>query len=424
MRVLIIGGGLGGLCLANGLCKSDIEILVFEKQLSPEEGLSGYGIHINGPGRIALQSCLPRAQWEHFQKLSTTAGTKMFFRDESLGLLAERDDALLNGKASDKIERRGIGRIELRDILLDGLSASDKNIIQWDREFARYEHQDDCSIRVHFTGGSFVDGDLLVGADGCRSKVREQRLPSVNRVDLGINAIAGRYMPGHDELPRLPKAFTDGSLNNIVPAGKGWMFVSSWEAQQDQSARNNDQKRQKSVVWAYVVPKSGTNDSLRQLSAGQLLASAKDGTQKWSPKVAHIIENTEPETVTRIDLRSAPHLGHWKADNVTLIGDSIHSMTPMADVGANTALRDAELLTKVLSKCVQRDQSMEDAISFYEHRMREYANAAVALSRRNAESASSTGLLQRHALRTVLRAAQASEFIMRRTIGKAAVEGA
>ncbi|KAL1849687.1 hypothetical protein Daus18300_013188 [Diaporthe australafricana] len=97
MKVIVIGGGLGGLCLANGLLKSGIEALVLEKQSSPEEILSGYGIHINSPGRIALQNCLPQAQWEHFQALSTTVGTKMFFRDESLGLLAERDDAVLAG---------------------------------------------------------------------------------------------------------------------------------------------------------------------------------------------------------------------------------------------------------------------------------------------------------------------------------------
>lgn len=115
----------------------------------------------------------------------------MFFRDESLGLLSERDDALLAGKASDEVERRGIGRIELRDILLDGLSSSDKNLVQWGKTFSRYELQDGGNIRAYFTDGAFADGDLLVGADGCQSQVREQRLPSVDRIDLGINAIAG-----------------------------------------------------------------------------------------------------------------------------------------------------------------------------------------------------------------------------------------
>lgn len=107
--------------------------------------------------------------------------------------------------------------------------------------------------------------------------------------------------------------------------------------------------------------------------------------------MTHIVENSTPETITCIALRSAPHLGPWRADNVTLIGDSIHSMTQMAGVGANTALRDAELLTKVLSDCLHGGQSLEDAIGSYEGRMREYANSAVALSRRNAESASSGG---------------------------------
>ena len=45
----------------------------------------------------------------------------MFFRDEKLQLLARRDEAILSGRPAAEVERRGIGRLELREILLEGL---------------------------------------------------------------------------------------------------------------------------------------------------------------------------------------------------------------------------------------------------------------------------------------------------------------
>ena len=95
----------------------------------------------------------------------------------------------------------------------------------------------------------------------------------------------------------------------------------------------------------------------------------------------------------------------------------------MAGVGANTALRDARTLTEGLKDAVDGRPSLFDAIAKYESRMREYANAAVGLSRRNAESASSGAAFSRQGFRLLLRLAQASPPIMRATIGRSAVKG-
>ena len=94
----------------------------------------------------------------------------------------------------------------------------------------------------------------------------------------------------------------------------------------------------------------------------------------------------------------------------------------MAGIGANTALRDAALLTELLSKASGSGSSIVQAISTYENAMRDYANAAVELSRRNAEAASSSAVLQREAFRIILRLAQASAPVMRKTIGKSVID--
>src|SRR4030088_596794 len=60
LRVRIIGAGTGGLCLAQGLKRDDIEVEVFERDHGPMDRLQGYRLRSSATGRRALEACLPR----------------------------------------------------------------------------------------------------------------------------------------------------------------------------------------------------------------------------------------------------------------------------------------------------------------------------------------------------------------------------
>ena len=66
-HVAIIGGGMGGLCLANGLKKAGISVAVYERDQSPESRPQGYRIHIDPQGSTALHECLPQHLWDLFR---------------------------------------------------------------------------------------------------------------------------------------------------------------------------------------------------------------------------------------------------------------------------------------------------------------------------------------------------------------------
>ena len=102
-----------------------------------------------------------------------------------------------------------------------------------------------------------------------------------------------------------------------------------------------------------------------------------------------------------------PTLPPWPASTVTLLGDAIHNMTPMAGIGANTALRDAGVLRRVLVEVGAGHRAPIDAVADYEEQMRGYANRALGLSTRNARNAAEGARLPRLAFRTLLRAAEA-----------------
>ncbi|CAM3110998.1 NAD(P)/FAD-dependent oxidoreductase [Paracoccus nototheniae] len=421
MRVLIIGGGLGGLCLAQGLRKAGTDVSVFERQASASENLAGYGIHINRHGQQALKACLTLEGWSRFVDLSTQAGTELHFRDEQLRRLATRDEAALSGKPASEVGLRGVGRIELREILLDGLTDAERPVVQWDKTFIHYEQLSGGGVRAYFADGSSAEGDLLVGADASHSKVRQQYLPDVHRLELGILAIAGRYVLDETRARALPRALTDGSLNNIVPAGPGWMFVAAWRSR-SADVDGHRQAAQNYVMWAYVTPRSQLG--LAPLDGGALALQefVLRRIQDWSPDLTTLVRDADLETVAPVLLRSMPELEPWPPSNVTLIGDAIHNMTPMAGIGANTALRDARILCDALVEAKASNGPLVLAVGVYETQMREYANKAVGLSRRNAENASSDAPFPRRMFRLVLRLAQAFPPVMRATLGRSSRE--
>jgi 2-polyprenyl-6-methoxyphenol hydroxylase-like FAD-dependent oxidoreductase len=411
MRILIIGSGTGGLCLAHGLRQAGIDVEVFERSASSTDGLPGYGIHLNANGCRALHDCLPVANWERFDAVAAPAKDIVRFHDEHLTQILVRDGDFLSSESDPIMHRRAVSRLALREVLLDGLADPDKPVVRWDKNFVRYE-QAARGITAHFADGSTATGDILVGADGSNSRVRQQYLPRLQRLDVGVLNVAGRYALTPERAARLPARLTEGSVNNVVPAGPGWLFVSTWHgtraraAAQQRGLRIPDDAAGDFVVWAYAGAADSYPADVGDLSSGQLRDLVLDRTAGWAPTLRSLIAGAEPSSVQAVRLLSMPTLDPWPSSTVTLLGDAIHNMTPMAGVGANTALRDASHLRAALARAADGSLDPAAAIAGYEAHMREYANIAVSQSRRNARTAGSESRLGRTAFRGLLRVAQ------------------
>jgi 2-polyprenyl-6-methoxyphenol hydroxylase-like FAD-dependent oxidoreductase len=262
-----------------------------------------------------------------------------------------------------------------------------------------------------------MTGDLLVGADGSNSQIRAQRLPGVGRLDLGILNIAGRVPLTPDLAGQLPPALIDGSVNNVVPAGPGWMFASTWRIETTSRAGTPGASSPPLaagffLVWAWAAARGTYPRDVDSFTPGQLRDLVAARITGWAPALRYLVAGTDPATVAPVSLRSMPPLTAWAPSNVTLLGDAIHDMTPMAGIGANTALRDADQLRQAL--LARGPQDVTTRVGAYEEQMRGYANQALALSARNAAS---TRRLPRLAFRSVLRIAEALPPAKRRMFG-------
>jgi 2-polyprenyl-6-methoxyphenol hydroxylase-like FAD-dependent oxidoreductase len=429
MRVLIVGAGIGGLALANRLSsstkssgsasKSKLSVQVFERHSSLDQAEAGYGLHLGAGGVRSLQSCISTETFRKYKGIFTPAGSKWAFRDSNLGLLALRDDAKITGRSEELVQRSAVQRDDLRQLLIHDLdplkTAGAGSVIQWGKQYSYHETLPDGSIRAHFDDGTSVDGDVLIGADGAHSKVRQNRLPRLQRDDLGMVIIVGRYQLDTKRARALPAMLTDGSPNNIVPYGRGWLFLTSF-------ASAHDGRRNPFTLWAYAIPKSQTPKNAKLIAPEKLRDMALAGVKEWqaSPYIETVVRDVDVSTVSPIVLKSMPRLESWTPSNVTLLGDAIHCMTPMAGVGANTALRDAQVLGDLLVDAHENGKPVVEAIGQYERQMRTYANEAVGLSRMVAETATSESWVNRRGFLASLRLAQNVPFVMSRTIGRSA----
>src|SRR3954465_7013746 len=213
MHVLIAGGGLAGLCLAQGLKRAGVSCAVYERD--PEVRRQGYRITINGDGGNALEACLPPDLYElYLQASRNTPPRRMSV------VVASQANELSTAPhfgAPNEGERphTAIHRRTLRQILGARLG----NAVQPAAKVVGFERDGD-KVRLLLEDGTSAEGDVLVGADGVYSAVRRTLMPEVEVIDTGIQGLGafGRTPLAPATHGALPPVLPDGFVIAVEPA--------------------------------------------------------------------------------------------------------------------------------------------------------------------------------------------------------------
>ncbi|MFD0888686.1 FAD-dependent oxidoreductase, partial [Streptosporangium algeriense] len=336
-RVAIIGGGLGGLCLAQGLLRAGVDVTVYERDRTPGDRLQGYRIHIDPTGARALNECLPPPLWETFLASASGSGRDFGFLTERLGPLM----VLETPRGPDPLgNHHSISRVTLRELLLTGLS----DVVRFDRTYERYTREPDGTVTLHFADGSVENADVVVAADGGNSRVRRQYLPHARRIDTGILTVAGRFPLTDETRAQVTPRLWRGPNMIIPPRGCG-MFTAPQEFGQLDAGRDGAGDY---VMWVFGASAGRLPGDLPGMTGRQLRDTVTGVIAGWHPDLRRLVTASAPESVSLLPIRTAVPVDPWPATNITLLGDAVHSMTPMRGIGANAALRDACLLTRAL----------------------------------------------------------------------------
>ncbi len=193
--------------------------------------------------------------------------------------------------------------------------------------------QDGEGVRATFSNGEESQADLLIGADGIHSRVREQLTGKLALRYSGYTAWRG-IAPTPDKAFQSGETWGKGRRFGLVPLSGEKVY---WFATDNR-------------------PEGETDDpARRQAELLELFAG-------WHYPVPELIGTTPRGDILRNDIFDLPPLKKWSVGRVTLLGDAAHAMTPNLGQGACQAIEDAV----TLAGCLTRFEEVSEALARYE----------------------------------------------------------
>lgn len=345
-RIAIIGAGPGGLSAAIALHQAGHDVQVFDRQAQVTP--LGGGVLLSLPVLSIL-----RGYGMDMRDLGAYTVTE--FRDWK-GKLRVR--LPFNPRAEEKAGMRGWHYGMLRSAAIKRmLPLLPQDILVPNRNFVRFEERD-ASVIAHFDNGTTWEGDLLIGADGIRSKVAEQVFGDLGVFHCGIQAwLAWCECDG---LPRdvgviAHSRTIQASYFPMMHEGKPcyeWWIVEPW----------TEGQRFHGDVKSHVMKHlEGFTGPVQQL------ASATDFSKN----------------VFRWEIYNRPPLSSWSHGRVTFVGDAVHPVSPYAAYGMGMAIEDGYWLARSLRGVDLANMAqLADGLKRYDAQRVDYTNHHAILARK------------------------------------------
>ena len=339
-RVLIIGGGIGGLVTALALQREGINATVFERVKELHEVGAGLTLWAN-----AIQA---------LQKIGFTDALETIGKPITRSAILSWQGNTLSETPMEALTRRfgtPIMAVHRADLQATLRKAVGEGVVHTDATCVGFE-QDGTGVRAHFADGQEAYGDLLVGADGIHSVIRSQLFGATRPRYTGHTAWRGtaHITPRQWYEKMATETWGHGRLFGLVPLTQGRMY---WFASLNTPEGMHDKEH-------------GRKQELLELF------------QTWHEPVSSVIEATEACAILRNDIYDRPPLRHWCNGRVTLLGDAAHPMTPNMGQGACQAIEDAV----VLAACLKAENDVNAALHTYEARRLKRTNKIVQQSLR------------------------------------------
>jgi salicylate hydroxylase len=333
LKVLVAGGGIGGLTAACCLTKAGYDVEVFEQ--APELSEIGAGIQLSANAMHVLNDLGLGPAISELAVRPAAYVFRLHDSGEEIGRFALADEHdRLNGAPYSQLHRA-----DLHDLLATKLRELNGTVRLCSR-VAGFDESTD-GVRVRLIDGSTCSGDLLVGADGVKSAVRAQLAGPDNAVYTGD--AAWRLTLPTETLP-------DGFMGQVMSVwmGPGRHVVCYY-------LRGGNLLNFVGLVETDEVSEESWNSRFPW-------ENLKRDFEGWHPDIQTIIDKADRNQCFRWSLYYRPPIDNWSSQRVTMLGDAVHATLPYLAQGAAMAIEDGAVLTRAL----QLRESISDALRLYQ----------------------------------------------------------
>ncbi|PIA91570.1 hypothetical protein CB0940_09045 [Cercospora beticola] len=375
-KVIIIGGGLSGNVLANGLMQSNIEVQVYER-MSQHSRREGYQIRLGENALIGMRACLPQ---EVLSRVISKMGRHGGKRDLAPVIYSTGFEKLCDlSKLPAYPKSAPINRGVLRDVLAEPVERAGRMV--YEKQFERYgivkeDHGE--RVRVVFGDGTSEICDILIGADGSHSRVNATLgLKNLRAMDDKISFIvksdlktAQLLTMSHEILQTSLATMDDEMVLFWATYLPDKVDTSNAEAirQYQKDIPVDDEMSSCMLVMTFlskVVP-----EGIASASSEEKWEFMRKKIANWSPYYTEAMnavkgediycftprESSEPALGCRDQVANPeiPERGHPR---VWLLGDAIHAMLPGRGMGGNQAILDTSVMLPLLKQLAEESTS-------------------------------------------------------------------
>jgi 6-hydroxynicotinate 3-monooxygenase len=327
-RIAVVGAGLGGLTVAGFLQHAGFPVTIYEQ--APTFSRIGAGIILSANaikvlGRLGVEDELIRTgiKPQCYISRAWDSGATMY--------------EIYFDEASEK--RYGgpylnIHRGDLHDILAQAVAPE---MIAFNRQLIELKKSGECYL-LRFRDGENVHADIVIGADGIRSKVREFLLG--DQPPRFVGAVAHRTIFPSDRLAgfRIPDCTKWwGRDRHILP-----YFMTS--------------KRDEIYVIGVVPARDWDSEAVSIASSRQALMADFAGFHEDLQRVLRVADN-----VSVWPIFDRERDDRWSGDRIVLMGDACHPMRPFMAAGGAMAIEDGA----ILSRCIAEFDDAAEAFACY-----------------------------------------------------------
>ena len=330
-KILIVGGGIGGMTAAACLLKAGFHVDVFEQ--APKLGEVGAGIQLSANPMRVLRHLGLVAELEQAGVRPASYQFKMFDTGELL-----QEIPLGNGY----VDRHGVPylsvhRADLLDALIGAVHALRADAVTLNA-MARDFSEDQNGVTLHFQDGGEARGDVLIGADGIRSMVREKILGQTAVHYTGDQS--WRILVPAD---RLKAEMRPDTVNICVGPGKHGVVYPI--------------RRDGLVNMVGCVEYETWDDE--SWTARRPWAEMKADFAGWHDNIQAIIDNADKDQCFRWAMNNRPPAENWRTARTTLLGDAAHPSLPYMAQGGAMAIEDGAVIDRALTQETDVGEALE-----------------------------------------------------------------